>query len=55
MIFKKKQAQQDAKALLEMYKAGFMDGRRAKHFKNIAEACKKAFDKRFIKQMGIKA
>ncbi len=54
MIFKKKRITEEAQALLEMYKAGFLDGykfasktRIKKVWEWIKEDCKKAFDKRF--------
>ena len=55
------QAQLSAQAMIEMYKAGFLDGwrrrmpsmyhRKAKCWENIKDRCEKAFKKRFDKKV----
>ena len=42
----KQTAIDDAQALIQMYKAGFLDGS-GKKWEKIENKCKKAFDKRF--------
>ena len=59
MLFgKKKEIINESKALIEMYKAGFLDGYKIKKnmrsneaFKVLNEFYKKAFDKRFGKKI----
>ena len=44
------QAKDDARALLEMYQAGFLDGT-GKKWDDVKENCKKAFEFRFINKV----
>jgi hypothetical protein len=45
------EAEVQQSALIQMYQAGFLDGRKAKDFTKVAQECKKCFELRFIKRI----
>jgi len=56
MISKLTEAEQEQRALIQMYQAGFLDGvnayrKKNKLFVEIGDKCKRAFEHRYIKAM----